>query len=185
MKRTGIPAWLAGSGVFIAAALSLPLAYLLMRALSYDRAVAVLQRDSTWQVLAGSVALAIVTAVASVLVALPLAWLTERSDLPGRRVWRVLSVVPLVIPSYIGSFALIAVLGPRGADLAGSEVFGDEPVVGQLGFRRAPFAEPIRVALDPHASAIARLVMLKRGDRPLASTGHRSDLRNRLLGQTQ
>ncbi len=129
MKRTGIPAWLAGSGMFIAAALSLPLAYLLMRALSYDRAVAVLQRDSTWQVLAGSVALAIVTAVASVLVALPLAWLTERSDLPGRRIWRVLSVVPLVIPSYIGSFALIAVLGPRGAV---------QQMLAPLGIERLP-----------------------------------------------
>ena len=45
---------------------------------------------------------------------MPLAWLTVRTDLPGRRAWTVLAALPLVIPSYIGAYALLSALGPRG-----------------------------------------------------------------------
>ena len=51
----------------------------------------------------------------SVMVGVPLAWLTVRSDLPFRRVIAVLAALPLVIPSYIGAFLLVSALGPRGA----------------------------------------------------------------------
>ena len=32
------------------------------------------------------------------------AWLVERTDLPGRRIWAVLLVVPLAIPDFVVSF---------------------------------------------------------------------------------
>jgi iron(III) transport system permease protein len=32
------------------------------------------------------------------------AWCTERTNLPGRRVWEVLIVVPLAIPDFVVSF---------------------------------------------------------------------------------
>ena len=32
------------------------------------------------------------------------AWCVERTDLPGRRVWAVLVVVPLAIPDFVVSF---------------------------------------------------------------------------------
>jgi hypothetical protein len=48
------------------------------------------------------------------LLGVPIAWLTARSDLPARRAWAVLAVVPLAIPSYVTAFAFIAALGPRG-----------------------------------------------------------------------
>ena len=51
---------------------------------------------------------------ASLVVALPLAWLTVRTDLPLARVWSVLVTLPLVIPSYVAAFAVVVALGPRG-----------------------------------------------------------------------
>ncbi len=36
------------------------------------------------------------------------AWLVERTDLPGRRLWGVLVVVPLAIPSFITSYAWVS-----------------------------------------------------------------------------
>ena len=51
---------------------------------------------------------------ASILLALPLAWLTTRTDLPFARVWAVLLALPLVIPSYVAGFAVVVSLGPRG-----------------------------------------------------------------------
>ncbi len=50
----------------------------------------------------------------SVVVAVPLAWLTVRTDLPLRRIWAVLAALPLVIPSYVGGFIVVVALGPRG-----------------------------------------------------------------------
>jgi iron(III) transport system permease protein len=38
-----------------------------------------------------------------------------RTDLPGRRFWTIVLVLPLVIPSYIGAFTLLAMFGPKGA----------------------------------------------------------------------
>ena len=51
---------------------------------------------------------------ASIALAVPLAWLTVRTDLPLRRVWSVVTVLPLVIPSYVAGFIVVVTLGPRG-----------------------------------------------------------------------
>jgi iron(III) transport system permease protein len=102
--------------LLVGAAMSLPLVYLILRSLEngWGEFVEVALRDKTLAVLARSVALAAVVTVASVAVAVPLAWLTARTDLPGRRVWAVLAALPLVIPSYVGGFVLVSMFGPRG-----------------------------------------------------------------------
>jgi len=43
-----------------------------------------------------------------------LAWLTTRTDLPGRRIWRIALVLPLVLPSFVGAAAFISGLAPGG-----------------------------------------------------------------------
>lgn len=69
--------------------------------------------------------------IASIIIALPLAWLTVRSDLPLARLWGVIVSLPLVIPSYVAAFAYLVALGPRGMlqgwleDLAGLERLPD------------------------------------------------------------
>ncbi len=47
-------------------------------------------------------------------IAVPLAWLTTRTDLPGRRFWGVTAALPLVIPSYVYAYLFISMFGPRG-----------------------------------------------------------------------
>ncbi len=69
------------------------------------------------------VAGAVVLAVA---VALPAAWLVVRTDLPGRRAWAVALALPLVVPSYVAAYCLVAVLGPRGHLQGLLEPFGVE-----------------------------------------------------------
>jgi len=51
---------------------------------------------------------------ASILLAVPLAWLTVRTDLPLRSLWGVVIALPLVIPSYVAGFIVVVALGPRG-----------------------------------------------------------------------
>ena len=93
----------------------LPLAYLLVRAGGVGtRALLLLWQPRTLQVIGNSIMLAGLVTILSLLIALPLAWLTVRTDLPGRRYWSILTTLPLVFPSYVGSFALVAMMGPRG-----------------------------------------------------------------------
>lgn len=100
----------------IALTLSLPLIYLVIRTSSvgWTRAIDLLMRPQTFQIAANSVILALIVTAASLIISLPLAWLTVRSDLPGKRWWSVLAALPLVFPSYVGSYALVAMMGPRG-----------------------------------------------------------------------
>ena len=51
-------------------------------------------------------------ALAAAVVGYAAAWLVARTDLPGRRVIELLLPLPLVLPSFIGAFALIAAFAP-------------------------------------------------------------------------
>lgn len=91
--------------------------------------------DAVWsarafELLVRSVGLALAVTATTVAIALPLSWLTVRTDLPGRGAWSVLSALPLVIPSYIGAYLLVSALGPRG-ELQGL-------LEGPLGIERLP-----------------------------------------------
>jgi iron(III) transport system permease protein len=102
--------------LLVAALAALPLVYLVVRALGVEReALELALRPRTLQILGASVALGATVAVGSIAIGLPLAWLTARTDLPGRRLWTVLAVIPLAVPSYVMAFAFVAALGPRGA----------------------------------------------------------------------
>src|SRR5690606_3429943 len=93
-----------------------PLAYLVIRAAGTEAdALAFVLRPRTITVVASTVLLAVLVGLGGILVGVPVAWLTTRSDVPGRRVWSVLTVIPLAIPSYVTGFAFIAAFGPRGA----------------------------------------------------------------------
>ena len=59
-------------------------------------------------------ALVIIVSAGSAMLALALGWLIERTDLPFRRLWSIVTVLPLVIPSYIMAFLFISVFAPRG-----------------------------------------------------------------------
>jgi iron(III) transport system permease protein len=109
----------------------LPLAYLVLRAAEADAGSwDLILRDRTVALALRSAGLAAAVTTAGILIGVPLAWLTVRTDLPMRRIWGVLVALPLVIPSYVGAFALIAALGPRG--------MLQDVLEGPLGIERLP-----------------------------------------------
>jgi iron(III) transport system permease protein len=112
-------------GLAVALLSLLPIAYLLIRAAGTEADVlAFVTRPRTLQIVVSSVVLALVVGIGTVLIGLPIGWLTTRTDLPGRRLWAVLTVVPLAIPSYVTGFAFVAAFGPRGALQSFLEPFG-------------------------------------------------------------
>lgn len=94
----------------------LPLLYLVIRSaeLGIDGLWRYISRARTLSVLWQTMLLAVSTTLLTTLIGVPLAWLTTRTDLPGRRMWLILSVLPLVIPSFVGGYVIRAAFGPRG-----------------------------------------------------------------------
>ena len=116
---------LATIGLAVALLSLLPIADLLIRAAGTAADVLAFRtRPRTLQIVVSSIVLALVVGIGTVLIGLPIGWLTTRTDLPGRRLWAVLTVVPLAIPSYVTGFAFVAAFGPRGALQSLLEPFG-------------------------------------------------------------
>ncbi|KGQ21231.1 ABC transporter permease [Thermus filiformis] len=105
-----LPALLTGGGVV------LPLVYLVVRALEARPEVLLnlLLRPKTLGLFANTLALLLFVLLLTTLLALPLAWLTTRTDLKGKRFLALLLALPLAVPGYVGAYALLAATGPGG-----------------------------------------------------------------------
>jgi len=105
-------------GVAIAAAMALPLVYLGVRASGIGEGLpALLTSVRTISILVNSTLLAIIVTALCAVIAVVAAFLTVRTDLPARKVWSIFLILPLSIPSFVGSFAIIATFAPRGSAL--------------------------------------------------------------------
>ena len=125
--------------LIVGAALLLPPVYLVVRSLGGGSELwELLFREKVAAILGRTLLLVATVTAGSVLVALPLAWLTARTDLPLRRTWAVLTSLPLVIPSYVAGFVVVVALGPRGM-LQGAleELFGLQRLPSIYGFTGA------------------------------------------------
>jgi iron(III) transport system permease protein len=69
-----------------------------------DLRVAVL-RPRVAELLGNTLALSVVCVLGCLVIGLGMAWLVERSDLPGRRIWAALLVTPLAVPAFVNSYA--------------------------------------------------------------------------------
>ncbi len=76
--------------------------------------------------------------------AVALAWLTERTALPGTRWWSALIVAPLAVPAFVQSYAWNSAL-PQLSGLAGAVLIG---VISYMPFVYLPVAAQLR-RLDP------------------------------------
>jgi iron(III) transport system permease protein len=65
----------------------------------------VLFRQRSAQLLENTVQLAVLVVFFAVLIGSAAAWATERTALPGRRLWRVLLVLPVAIPDFVVGYA--------------------------------------------------------------------------------
>jgi iron(III) transport system permease protein len=77
-------------------------------------ALDVLFKASTVQAFGRTILLATTVTIGSTIIAVPLAWLTTKTDLPGRRYWFVATALPLVLPSYVAAYLFISIFGPVG-----------------------------------------------------------------------
>jgi len=115
----------------IAAAMVFPLLWLFVRVrdVELSRALELLFSPRTVDILLNSLLLMGLVTGFSVLLGVPLAYLTVRTNLPFRRFWTVVVALPLAIPSYVGAFAFVSAFGPSGEF---------ESLFAPLGVERVP-----------------------------------------------
>jgi iron(III) transport system permease protein len=109
------PPLLFALGLLVAVAAALPALYLVVVVAGESRAAAdAVLTSRSLGLVARSAGLAGAVTASAIAIAVPLAWLTVRTDLPGRRAWATLATLPLVMPSYIAAYVFVAVLRPKG-----------------------------------------------------------------------
>jgi len=158
------------SGTLVALLCLIPPLYLVVRAAgSWDTALDTMLSGSALETTVNTVALAALVTAFAIAIALPMAWLVERSDLRGRRAIGILAALPLAIPSYVGAMAFIAAFGPRGMLQGWLEPLGVERLPSIYGFPGAvlvltlftyPYLfltlRPALAAADPRVEELSR-----------------------------
>lgn len=106
---------LVGSAGLVAGLILLVPAYLLLRVgTGWAEAWQTLSQPRTLEILGNTLGLAVAVTAASALIAVPLAWLTTSTDLPGKRFWAVIVALPLVVPSYVAAYLFASILTSKG-----------------------------------------------------------------------
>ncbi len=102
--------------VAVAAAMVVPLFYLVSRALQADRQelVVLVFNARNLDLLSNTLLLTGGVLVVGTFLSMPLAWLVTRTTFPLRRLVTVLAVVPLAIPGYVMAYALLGIGGRYG-----------------------------------------------------------------------
>lgn len=161
------PPALWGAVGLVGAAVFVPVAYLVVRALGSDAATwaELLFRARTAELVGRTLALGAAVAALSLAAAVPLAWLAVRGPRRGRALVTLAGVVPLAVPGYVMAYALLGLGGEVGlvAEVTGTAVprlrgFGGAWLV--LGLTTMPYLflnlRAALLALDPAQEEAAR-----------------------------
>ena len=160
--RRSPPVGLTLLAVAVTALLVLPVIYLGIRSFdSGTEAWQLLARPRIAAVIARSLLLVVSVTVVATALAVPIAWLLTRTDLPGRRWWTVVMVLPLVVPSFVYALVAGTALGPRGLlQKALEALFGVTELPSIYGFPGALLALALLTfpyVLLPTTAALRRL----------------------------
>jgi iron(III) transport system permease protein len=119
-RRLGpAPLWLLA--LPIGAVLLLPLAFVGVQASSagWTKALHLLRLPHVGELLRNTVELVVIVPPLCAAIGAGVAWLLERTDLPGRRLWAVVLALPLAVPEFVNGYAWVG-LDDRVHGLAGA-----------------------------------------------------------------
>lgn len=141
--RSKISPRLALAAGSVALFVAVPLIYIFIRAAGAEpEAWQRLFQERIWKLFGNTLALVLAVTGGALVIGVTMAFLTERTDLPGKKIFRWMLAMPLAIPAYIGGIVHLALLRPRGGvlpklleDIFGQPVFTPSP----LGFGGAAF----------------------------------------------
>lgn len=138
--------WIGSAAVTVSLLALLPLAFVVWVGVQtgWQTASALIFRPRVGELLVNTALLVALTVPLCIVLATALAWLTERSDLPGARTWAWLAVAPLAVPAFVHSYAWMTV-APNLYGLPGAVVVS---VIAYFPFLYLPVSAAMR-RLDP------------------------------------
>ena len=154
----------------VVAVVMIPIAFIIFRAIGAGQeGIDYLLKARNLRIVFNSVVLMIAVTFFASLIAVPYAWLTSRSDLPGRRVWLVLGLLAMVIPSYLTAVTFTEAFGPKGLLQELLEPLGVNRLPNIKGFFGATLT--LTVVAFPYILLPVRAALLH-SDRSLEEAGH-------------
>ncbi len=142
-----------GTVAILVAATLIPLGYVVWGAISigWSRAYELVVRPRVGELLLNTVALVALTVPLCVVIGVGVAWVVERTGLPGRAIWRPVFVAPLAVPAFVNSYAWVGVVPSLHGLWAGVLV----TTLSYFPFVYLPAAATLR-RLDPAVEESAR-----------------------------
>jgi iron(III) transport system permease protein len=134
------------AAVLISLAALLPLGFIIWVSIQtgWETVSELIFRPRVGELLTNTLLLVIFTVPLSTVLAVSLAWLTERSDLPRARIWAWLATAPLAIPAFLQSYAWVSIVPSLHGLGAGVMI----SVIAYFPFLYLPVAAALR-RLDP------------------------------------
>ncbi|VVM65144.1 hypothetical protein PS662_01508 [Pseudomonas fluorescens] len=150
--------WVIGLSVLVSLLALLPIAFIIGVALEtgWTTLTTLVWRPRVGELLINTLLLVLITIPLCVALGVTLAWLTERSNLPGRRGWSLLATAPLAVPAFVHSYAWVSLVPPIHGLFAGVLI----SVIAYFPFLYLPIAATLR-RLDPAIEDVAQSMGLK------------------------
>lgn len=147
------PVWVSTASIVISALALLPLAFVMFITLTTGWAtiVQLVWRPRVFELLSNTLALILITLPLCVLLGVALAWLTERTNLPGRRGWSLLATAPIAVPAFVHSYGWVSLI-PSLHGLPAAVLIS---VLAYFPFLYLPVAAALR-RLDPAIEDVAQ-----------------------------
>lgn len=119
--------------------------------MGWAKAYELVVRPRVGELLSNTAGLVVITVPLCVVIGVAVAWLVERTDLPGRAYWRPLFVAPLAIPAFVNSYAWVGAIPSLNGLWAGVLI----TTLSYFPFMYLPVAATLR-RLDPAIEESAR-----------------------------
>jgi len=137
-RLSRVPTGTLVAAVAVTAVVVLSPLYMVIRAAEQGDSIwGSLTERSTLEAILRTVLLTAAVTATSAALAVPLAWLTVRTDLPLRGFWTIALALPLAVPSFVGGFIVVSALGPGGMLQDLLEPLGVERLPSLYGFKGA------------------------------------------------
>ena len=113
----------------------LPTFYLIWRFLTFNRSyISFFRSWNVFDLLLNTMLLFIFVVISSLIVGLLISIILVRFNIPGSKILFTLSVLPLVIPSYIGALTYVSAFSPKGLFVDLFSKYGVSEIIGIDGF---------------------------------------------------
>lgn len=151
--------WTILIAIFVACLALLPFCFVLWACIEtgWETASHLIFRARVGDLMVNTVLLILFTLPICILLSVTLAWLTERTDLPGARIWSWLAIAPLAVPAFVHSYAWVGLWPSFNGLPAGIAI----SVVAYFPFVYLPVSAATRL-LDPALEDCAASLGLNR-----------------------